>query len=175
LNEAGSDLPAIAREAIERWLATGERADAHEVRAPEAPVFVTLRETDGRLRGCVGSLRPVLRDVAAETARVAVLAATEDPRFTPVTPSELDSLRIEVTVLMPEETVAGVRDLDPDRYGVVVRDAAGRQGVLLPDIEGIDDGRTQLRLVCAKAGIPPDAGVTLSRFEVRKFREPDAH
>src|SRR5450830_58359 len=59
--------------------------------------FVTLTE-NGELRGCIGSLaawRPLLEDVRAN----AVAAATQDPRFPPMTPDELPAVAIEVSVL----------------------------------------------------------------------------
>jgi AmmeMemoRadiSam system protein A len=134
-------------------------------------VFVTLREADGKLRGCIGSITPAERDVFAETARSAVLAATRDPRFSPVGRAELAALSIEVSVLAPDEPVAGLRDLDPKRYGVIVCDRSGRRGLLLPDIDGVDDAETQVAIARQKAGIAAGEPVLLSRFRVTKAKE----
>jgi AMMECR1 domain-containing protein len=76
-----------------------------------------------------------------------------------------------VSVLGPEETIAGPAELDPARYGVVVRDGFGRHALLLPDIPGIDDAGSQIDIAKRKAGIDPEAAVRLSRFEVRKWDE----
>ncbi len=146
-------------------LATGEPT------LPSSGVFVTLRDRGGKLRGCVGSIEPKRPDLVAETARSAVLAATRDPRFAPVTKAELDELSIEVSVLAPAERIRDLDELDPARYGVVVRDDAGRQGLLLPDVPGIDSPALQVDIARRKAGIPSGAPVTLSRFEVFKYRE----
>jgi AMMECR1 domain-containing protein len=121
------------------------------------------------LRGCIGSIAAVEQDVARETQRSAVLAATRDPRFDRVRLDEVDALAIEVSVLLPEQPIAGPHELDPARYGVVVRDALGRQGLLLPDVPGIDDARVQLEIARRKAGVPDGVAVRLARFEVRKF------
>ncbi len=165
----GGELPELARRAIRGWLETGQRIALDRQIGPAAPVFVTLRNPDGSLRGCIGSLAPTEPDLGRETVRSAVLAAVRDPRFTQVRPEELDQLRVEVSVLLPEEPVAGLEDLEPARYGVIVRDAAGRQGVLLPSVPGIDDAREQVAIARRKAGIGPGAEVTLTRFRVRKF------
>ena len=170
LAEIGPELPSLARRAIESWVAAGEPLGVSRPEAPAAPVFVTLRNPDDSLRGCIGTLRAVEADVAAETARNAVLAATRDPRFQPVDAAEIDALRIEVSVLMPEEAVRDEHDLDPARYGVVVRDGRGNQGVLLPEVPGIEDAKTQVRVARGKAGIDEAAPVSLHRFEVRKFK-----
>lgn len=143
-----------------------------EPAAPAAAVFVTLRDAAGDLRGCIGTLAPTAPDVSLETARSAVLAATRDPRFPPVELSELPALQVEVSVLFPEEPVNDLSQLDPRRYGVVVRDASGRRGLLLPEVPGVDDAATQVEIARRKAGIAPGANTTLSRFEVAKFTEP---
>lgn len=173
LERIGPSLPSVARRAIENYLA-GEGIAPAPSGAPDfpnAPVFVTLRARDGALRGCVGSLVASHGDVITETARNAVLAATRDPRFRPVSAPELAALVIEVSVLGQEEPVAGPAELDPSRYGVIVRDGFGRKGLLLPDIPGIDDARLQIDVARRKAGIDPEATVRLSRFAVRKWDE----
>ncbi len=160
----------IARRAIrDHFVSQGSLSS--EPGAPRAGVFVTLRNPDGSLRGCIGSIVPVEPDVARETARSAVLAATRDPRFEPVRPEELGALQIEVSVLLPEERVAGESELDPAVYGVIVRDRQGRRGLLLPDIEGIDTANEQVSIARRKAGIAPSAPVELSRFRVMKWTE----
>jgi len=167
----GSELPAIARRAIASFLHSNVSLDVGRPGAPRAPVFVTLRSLDGALRGCIGSLVAMEADVASETARSAVLAATRDPRFPPVRAEELGELRIEVSVLLPEEPVRDFAELDPQRYGVVVRDARGRQGLLLPEVPGVDTPELQVEIARRKAGIEPEASVTMRRFEVVKFSE----
>ena len=138
---------------------------------PAAPVFVTLHMTSGQLRGCMGTLVARETDVRRETIRCAVLAATEDPRFSPLPLDELTGVTIDVTVLCPLESIVGPESLDPKRYGVVVSDAHGHRGVLLPDLEGIDDVETQLSVVRRKAGILPGAKVDMKRFEALRFYE----
>jgi AmmeMemoRadiSam system protein A len=166
----GVSLPGVARLAIEAWVTTGAALDTQSA-LPSAGVFVTLRDGTGKLRGCVGSLEPKRPDLLSETARSAVLAATRDPRFVPVTSSELEDLTIEVSVLSPTQPIQDLSDLDPARYGVVVRDSAGRQGLLLPEVPGIDSAALQVEIARRKAGIPADSPVTLSRFEVFKYLE----
>lgn len=169
LERIGPELPGIARAAIARWIHEHQRLSVERPTAPPAAVFVTLRRSDGSLRGCIGSLNPTQTDVCGETARSAVLAASRDPRFAPVEADELEGLSVEVSVLTRPEPISGVSDLDPARFGVVVRDDNGRQGLLLPDIPGIDDAATQVAIARNKAGIAPESHVTLQRFTVRKF------
>jgi AmmeMemoRadiSam system protein A len=169
IDEIGPDLPELARRAIRAFLADHPAIEPSPSGAPRAPVFVTLRNPDGSLRGCIGSVRAIECDVVAETARSAVLAATRDPRFDRVRLDELDCLQIDVSVLMPEEPISAASELDPRRYGVIVRDQHGRQGLLLPGVPGVENAATQVEIARKKAGVPPGVTVTVSRFEVRKF------
>lgn len=171
LEELSRELPAVARRAIAAHLLDGRQLAEPRPGAPAAGVFVTLRSADGSLRGCIGSIHAVEPDVFRETARSAVLAATRDPRFPPVSASELDGLSIEVSVLAPDEPISSLSELDPKLYGVIVRDARGRRGLLLPDIEGIDDAATQVAIARQKAGISAQEPITLSRFRVTKVAE----
>ncbi|MCA9712273.1 MAG: AmmeMemoRadiSam system protein A [Myxococcales bacterium] len=130
-------------------------------------VFVTLREPSGELRGCIGRLEPSRPSLAHEIADSAVSAALEDPRFPPVSRQELDDLIVEISVLEPPEPARGLHDLDPKRYGVVVRSGHLR-GVLLPDIQGVDTAEQQVNIARMKARVPPAAAYELERFRVRK-------
>jgi AmmeMemoRadiSam system protein A len=170
LEDVGPSLPSVARRAIAGFL-SGDGIAAFEPSGPRSPVFVTLRGPGGALRGCIGSMAASRSDVVSETARSAVLAATRDPRFEPVSSAELSQLSIEVSVLEPEEPVASMSELDPSRYGVVVRDDAGHQGLLLPAIDGVDEARLQVDVARRKAGIPTGAPLKLSRFLVHKWVE----
>jgi len=67
--------------------------------------FVTLkRREDDELRGCIGRIE-AREPLGVTVAHVAVAAATEDPRFPPLSPHELPGVRIEVSILMPGSTV----------------------------------------------------------------------
>jgi AmmeMemoRadiSam system protein A len=158
-------LPAAAREAIRARL-LGRPPEPPPITLPAAAVFVTLR-IKGELRGCMGSLDPRQGDLVRETMDRALVAAFEDPRFPPLGPDELDACTIEVTVLGPLEP-ARVEDLDPARYGIEVRDEAGRRAVLLPGIPGIETVAQQLAAVRRKAGIPANAPVRIRRFSAVK-------
>jgi len=167
----GPTLPRIAREAIAAHLRGAGTPPISGPAGEPAGVFVTLRNADGSLRGCIGSITPSQPTLVAETLRSAVLAATRDPRFPPVRLEELPALGIEVSVLAPATPVRDVTELDPARYGVIMEDDHGRRGLLLPAIEGVDDVEVQLAIVRRKAGISEGVPVRLSRFIVEKWTD----
>jgi AmmeMemoRadiSam system protein A len=166
-------LVQLARTTIESYVRTGRKLKPEEAPAPldggRAGVFVTIHiASTGELRGCIGTIEPTEENLAQEVINNAISAATRDPRFPPVGPAELDDLRIDVSVLYPPEPIASVEELDPARYGVIVRHG-WRRGLLLPDIEGIDDAETQVRYARMKAGIASHEPVELQRFRVEKY------
>ena len=138
-------------------------------------VFVTIKRR-GELRGCLGTLQ-CHRGLAGEVIRCAADAASEDPRFPPVSADEVPELAVEVSVLGPLEPID---PRDPDaivigRHGLVAERGL-RRGLLLPQV-ATEWGWTVeqfLRQTCLKAGLEPDAwqrDARLSRFEAEVFGE----
>ncbi len=165
-------LVELARSAIEKWVREGAEVTA-ELPAGAAPkgsgVFVSLHSPDGSLRGCLGTIAAAKPTIEEEVVGNAVAAATRDPRFPPLAERELEGLRVKVDVLHPPEEIAGVEELDPKRYGVIVRAEDGRQALLLPDLEGVEEAEQQFRLTCRKAGIHPERDrYRLYRFAVTR-------
>jgi AmmeMemoRadiSam system protein A len=166
-----SDIVRLARETIERHV-RGEASPALPRLAgtglPErAGAFVSLHE-NGELRGCIGTISPTRDSLAEEIVRNAVQAATADPRFPPVEESELDALEVKVDVLHAAEPAAGLDDLDPRTYGVIVT-SGWRRGLLLPDLEGVDTAEQQVAIAMRKGGIAPGETVVLERFKVDRY------
>ena len=129
-----------------------------------AGVFVTLFRF-GFLRGCIGTFLPTCRTIAEEISQNAIQAATNDFRFDPVQADELDTIEIHVDVLSDPEDIDSLQDLDPKKYGVIVR-SNQKRGLLLPDLEGIDTVSEQIAIAKRKAGIDDDEEISLQRFEV---------
>jgi len=131
--------------------------------------FVTLKK-DGDLRGCIGTVQPVRENLASEIKHNSISAGTQDPRFWPLQPDELPLITISVDVLGDMEKIISSEELDPKRYGVVVRHG-GKVGLLLPHLEGVDTVEHQLEIAKQKAGIWPEEEVELWRFEVERYYE----
>ena len=138
-----------------------------ELKKP-AGVFVSLKK-QGQLRGCIGTILPTQPDAATEIIRNAVSAATADPRFPRVQPQELAELEISVDILTPPEPIESLSELDPRRYGVIVR-RGSRSGLLLPDLDGVDTVAEQVDIACRKAGIHPAEPLEMYRFEVIRYK-----
>jgi len=137
-----------------------------------AGTFVSLKR-QGQLRGCIGTVEPTCDTAAEEVLHNAVRAATSDYRFPPVRAEELDELDVSVDVLGPPEQVRDPNDLDPRRYGVIVR-CGSRTGVLLPDLPGVDTAEEQVAIACRKAGLHPgQPDLQLYRFTVTRYRDDD--
>lgn len=168
------DIVRLARKAIAHYLETGEYLSVPSNLHPRlyrdrCGVFVSLKKGKA-LRGCIGTYLPRCETLAEEVIHNAVSAATQDPRFPPVTPKELDELTLSVDILSPPEAVQGLTDLDPKKYGVII-ESGWKKGLLLPDIEGVETVEDQIRIASMKAGISPREPVTIYRFTVERYRE----
>ena len=165
-------LVKLAKDTIEEYVRNGDiikpPSDLPAEMTGEAGVFVSLKEK-GELRGCIGTLQPTRESIALEIIQNAVSAATQDPRFPPVTSSELDKLEYSVDVLSEPERISGKEELDPKKYGVIVKSGEQR-GLLLPDLEGVETPEEQIRIAAMKAGIYSTEGMELYRFEVKRYK-----
>lgn len=125
---------ALARETVDAWVLRHERTPIPEDLPPllseRAGVFVSAILGDAP-RCCMGALYPTKPTLAEQIVEAARAAAGMDLRFPPVTPEELPSLRVIVSVLEPPEPIPHARGLDPAREGLAVRGAKG-WGVVLP-------------------------------------------
>lgn len=172
-------LLGIARGAIlsHLGLAPAPGLPADGALALERGAFVTLH-VDGELRGCIGTFRPQ-GSLAATVARMAVAAATQDPRFRAVGAGDVAELRVAVSALGAPRRLEDPRAVALGREGLVVRSGLHR-GTLLPKVavEHGWDVEEFLKHTCLKAGLPPRAweepGVELEVFEAEEFGEEGA-
>ncbi len=165
-------LVELARKTIESYVREKRTIEPPERLVPEmqgrAGTFVSLHDSRGNLRGCIGTIEPRQPAVAQEVIQNAISAATRDPRFPPVQPEELESLDIKVDVLTEPEPIDSIDQLDPKRYGVIV-ESGWRRGLLLPDLEGVDTVEYQVDIAMRKAGISPGEPMQMYRFEVKRY------
>lgn len=161
--EAGRWLLALARRAVcaaahrEPHPRVGSEELWPAVQAVRAS-FVTLTHA-GELRGCIGHLTaslPLYRDVIDN----ATSASLRDARFSPVTPEEVDELRIEISVLSPCRalTYHSTEELLPllrvGEDGVVLK-YEGRQATFLPQVwQQLPEKETFLNHLAEKGGFP---------------------
>jgi AmmeMemoRadiSam system protein A len=82
-------------------------------------VFVTLRR--GRhLRGCIGTFNPT-GTLPEMVAQYAAYSAIHDTRFSPVNPSEVPHLNVEISVLSPLERTDDPASLEVGKHGIYLR------------------------------------------------------
>ncbi len=168
--EARSDAYVrLARASLESYVREGKYlklpADLPaEMLERRAGAFVSVHE-HGKLRGCIGTILPTEESVAEEIIQNAVSAAVRDPRFPPIREEELPFLEISVDVLGEPEDISSKEELDVKRYGVIVT-SGRKRGLLLPDLDGVDDVDEQISIASRKAGIRDGEPVALQRFEV---------
>jgi AmmeMemoRadiSam system protein A len=134
---------------------------------------VTIKQS-GQLRGCIGNFvsdKPLWRLVQ----EMAISAATQDPRFYPMKPEDLDSFELDISVLSPLKMIDDVEEIVVGTHGIYIIKNHCR-GVLLPQVatEYGWDRDTFLRHTCLKAGLPEDSwkkGCEIYIFSAQVFGE----
>jgi len=172
----------LARRAIEHYLkdrAAIEVPEADQILAEKRGAFVTVK-VDGDLRGCIGY--PLPHKPLVETIiDTAVLAVSQDYRFTPLEIDELDRAQIEISVLSLPRPVKDVGEIEVGRHGIIIS-RGHNKGLLLPQVpeEYGWDRETFLRHGCLKAGLGESEwkkGALIEIFTADVFSEksgPDA-
>ncbi len=183
-NEEGMFLVKVAREAIATFL-KDEKIMSIPVDTPDSlkedmGAFCTLH-CNGELRGCIGYPEPV-KSLIKTVIEVAISAATQDPRFPPVTIGELDSIDVEVSVLTKPELINVDKpseypgEINVGEDGLIVEMGYYR-GLLLPQVplEWKWDVDEFLSNTCMKAGLLPDCWlkpeVKIYSFKSQIFEE----
>jgi AmmeMemoRadiSam system protein B/AmmeMemoRadiSam system protein A len=129
-------LLALARTTIEQYVGSHKKVVPDTTTYSDAlkehcGAFVTLKKHD-ELRGCIGlfSANEPLYNVVQE---MAIAAATEDHRFTPVTSAELPGIDIEISVLTPMRRIHSIDEFELGKHGIYMR-KGNRSGTYLPQV-----------------------------------------
>ena len=186
--EEGNFLIELARNAVKEYLKTGKYVKAPENTPAklyeQCGVFVTINKVKHgkkELRGCIGYPYPTNPLVEA-VIDSAINSATQDPRFYPLSSSELDEVVFEISVLTPPETIEVKK---PEEYvakikvgedGLIVEKGIFK-GLLLPQVP-VEWGWCEEEFLCQcciKAGLPPDSwltkGAKIYKFKAIIFEE----
>jgi len=168
-DEERQELLRLARQSVETSVRHrqdrvpgGNRAARQDVRtfrgrlAEPGGAFVTIH-VGADLRGCIGYIESPL-PLGEVVWEVAEKAALEDPRFPPMTETELGDSSLEVSVLSPLRKIVDVNEIQVGTHGILL-ELGHRRGLLLPQVateQGWDRQRF-LEGTARKAGLPRDA------------------
>ncbi len=178
--DLGTLLLHLARAAIADHLGLGPQPQpADEPRLEErGATFVTLT-LEGKLRGCIGSLRRT-RKLGEDVIVNAVAAASKDSRFPPLSPAEFERVVIEVSLLSEPEFIdfdtedSLLQQLKPHEDGLMLF-AGCRSATFLPQVwEQLSTPEEFLAALKRKAGMAverPVDGLMAARYSVCKWQE----
>ncbi len=138
--------------------------------------FVTLKK-EGELRGCIGRMTGDV-PLCTIVGMMALQAALNDNRFTPLKQDELPQVEIEISVLTPFKPIKSADDIVLGHDGVIVKKGS-RQAVFLPQV-ATETGWSKeefLNQLCYKAGLNSGdwENAQLFTFEADVFSEEEFH
>jgi AmmeMemoRadiSam system protein B/AmmeMemoRadiSam system protein A len=157
-NKDKIELLKIARSTVKQYVNNHKLPEIDDVNLSEnlkaeCGAFVTLKE-NGELRGCIGRFEasePLYKVIQQMT----VASSTQDYRFLPVKPVEVDKLEIEISVLTPMRKINSIDEIQLGKHGIYIRKGM-RGGTFLPQV-ATETGWTKEEFLghCAqdKAGI----------------------
>jgi uncharacterized protein len=183
----GEQLVRMARKAVDVYL--GEAivlsTDDRFASSDRMGVFVTLnylnRMGEEKLRGCIGIPLPE-KQLFQSVVEAAIAAATSDPRFPPLSKTELPTIIFELSFLTTPQLIQVKNPMEyydhikVGRDGLILEWERG-SGILLPQVArelnwDIDE---YLSNICHKAGTKPDSwtrpGTKLYKFQAHVYRE----
>lgn len=169
IRENEDEYVRLARTALEAFVRTKAitkvpKDASPELREQRTGAFVCIKK-QGHLRGCIGTIEPVMGNVGEEIIMNAMSVAVRDTRFEPVTADELDLLTYTVDVLTTPEPVNSADELDVKKYGIIVV-SGDKRGVLLPDLDSVNTVEEQIRIAKMKAGIKDKEQFEIQRFKI---------
>jgi hypothetical protein len=186
--EEGKILVRLARKAVEEYLKTRKRIgvpeDIPDRLLQSCGVFVTInsmKNGEKELRGCIGYPYPTT-PLAQAVIESAISSAAQDPRFYPLSLSELEKVVFEVSVLTPPQIIEAKKPSEyPSKIQVgkdgLIIERGMFKGLLLPQVpvEWEWDEEEFLCQCCIKAGLPPDNwllnGTKVYKFQAIIFEE----
>jgi AmmeMemoRadiSam system protein B/AmmeMemoRadiSam system protein A len=135
-NEDKKFLLKLARETITKYVKKGSIPEidpsslTESVKTP-CGAFVTLNKNH-ILRGCIGRFEPGL-PLWKVVQTMAVAAATQDHRFSPVQPNEISLLEIEISVLTPMKRIKSADEFILGKQGIYMKQG-NSSGTFLPQV-----------------------------------------
>ena len=166
----GKFLVILARNAVLKKITVGDTIkpplNSSKKLFERAGVFVTLntiKNGNKKLRGCIGYPYPthILVEAIIDSA---INAAIHDPRFLPLTITEINTVVFEVSVLTPPNIIEindpkeAAKKITIGKDGLIV-ERGPYKGLLLPQVP-IEWGWNPEEFVsqcCIKAGLPSDS------------------
>lgn len=152
--EAIDDMCFLCFEALENKV-SGSNKTTFSSKIPkgdkrECPMFVTWKK-DGDLRGCIGIFRDI--PLWEGLQEYAIIAGTQDSRFSPIKPAELPHLECGISLLHSFEPAKDALDWEIGKHGIRLF-IDGCQSTFLPEVaseQGWDKMET-LRYLARKGG-----------------------
>ncbi len=165
-----NELLKLAGQAIKSYMETKsipEFKTDNAVLNEKRGVFVTLTK-NGQLRGCIGQHESSL-PLYQLVPQMAVAAAFGDPRFSPLSPDELDEIEIKISVYLTNVyKINSIAEFKMGEHGIILK-KNGRSATYLPEVpiqagwKSVDEEMTSL---CRKAGLPSNAWKNGAEFWV---------
>jgi len=131
-------------------------------------VFVTIYDQSGELRGRMGTYEPTQDNVVLEIMANAISAATKDPRFDPLSLSEINKAHFIVDILSELKRVESLEDIAPEKDGLFIKKEQKR-AIVLPATPGLVSVKQQIDYLLKQADLGEYYGAELFSFNTERI------
>lgn len=126
----------LAHETITEYIRKGTTPEVNPDKLSETVktscgAFVTITKNH-ILRGCIGRFDPEM-PLWKVVQSMAIAAATQDHRFSPVQPDELNQIEVEISVLTPLKRIKSADELILGKHGIYMK-LGNSTGTFLPQV-----------------------------------------
>jgi len=130
------ELLKIARNTLEEYIRNNKIPEINasgfsEILKTPCGAFVTLNK-NSVLRGCVGCFNPE-DPLYKVVQQMAIASSTQDNRFPPVDPKEVNGITIEISVLSPMKKISSIDEIVLGKHGIYIKKGS-RSGTFLPQV-----------------------------------------
>lgn len=179
-----SYLLKLARQSLDYFFENGEEYQIDETSLPndlkiKAASIITLK-SKGNIRGCIGTLNTngyLSKDVVANTYS----AAFSDPRFQPISETELEDVRIGISLISNSKRIQYdsigelLSFLNTNKPGVIIK-FGKKSATFMPEVwKQVQDPFIFMSELCKKADLGDDFWLynklEINGFKIEEFRE----
>lgn len=170
--EAKTNYAKIAFDAILFFVSTGQirKNDEDKISADlklNRACIVSIFDLQDNLLGSFGDVIPQHNFLYDEIIENAIAAASKNKNFEPIKSEQLTQLKVYVDVLSMPHSLSEIKEFNPKKHGLFIKDDSGKTGFILPNIKGVNTVAQQIENLKNQIGISKKDNL---RFEISFFK-----
>ncbi|MCD4833484.1 MAG: AMMECR1 domain-containing protein [Bacteroidales bacterium] len=115
--------------------------------------IVSIFDLNDNLLRSYGDINPKNNFLYDEIIENAIGAASKYENLEPIISSQLNQIKVCVDVLSVPHVADNLKELNPQKHGLFIRDRSGKSGFIMPNIKGVNTVEEQIEKLKNNTGI----------------------